>query len=282
MKILLFGSGGQLGSAFRALLPGEWETAAFDYPEVDLADPDSIRQRILSVRPDLVINAAAYTDVDRAESEPELAAAVNAHAPGMIGETAAGIGAAVLHYSTDYVFNGRKGSPYVETDEPDPLNVYGRTKLEGERALAAASPASITLRTSWVHAPGGNAFPQKVLRWARTQKVLRVVDDQIAGPTPADELARASIAVLEQAQDDPSAFFSEHSGIYHLAGEPLVSRFEWANHILENAPLQEEQVCREIIPVPSTAFPTAAERPLFSGLNCSLVKETFNLPVLHW
>ncbi|MBN1267934.1 MAG: dTDP-4-dehydrorhamnose reductase [Anaerolineales bacterium] len=282
MRVLLFGSGGQLGSAWRALFPEHWDTVSLDYPDVDLADPDSIKSVISNTRPQLIINAAAYTAVDRAEQEPELAERINTRAPGVIGSCAEGIHAAVLHYSTDYVFNGRKGHPYAETDTPDPLNVYGRTKLEGENRLAETSEAAITLRTSWVYTPGGSSFPDKVLQWAHRQEILQIVEDQISGPTSAWDLARSSLRILEQAEGGPYEFFHTHKGIYHLAGEPVVSRYEWAQAVLALDPDKENRLCKEVRPVLTGVFPAPAERPLFTGLDCPLVRETFGLPVLDW
>jgi len=282
MRVLLFGSGGQLGSAFVMQLPAGWDVSALDFPDVDLADRDSIHGALEHRHPDLVINCAAYTAVDRAESEPELAAAVNTQAPGVIGELAAAKRSAVLHFSTDYVFNGRKGSPYLETDTPDPLNVYGRTKLEGERLLASATPAAITLRTSWVYGPGGGTFPDKVLAWAHSREELHVVDDQVSGPTSAAALARASLEILKQAEPDPWFYFQEHGGVYHLAGEPPVSRLEWAQAVLALDPARERQRCEVILPAATSDFPTAAARPLYSGLDCGLARQTFGLAPLAW
>jgi len=282
MRVLLLGSGGQLGSAFRLQFPGHWDIKSLDYPDINLSDPSSITKWITDTEPQLIINAAAYTAVDRAEREPNLAEAVNSRALCVIGQCAEEIKAAVLHYSTDYVFSGRKGSPYVETDKPDPLNVYGWTKLEGEKCLAETSPAAVILRTSWVYSPGGNSFPDKVLRWAHNQETLQVVSDQVAGPTSAWDLARASLKIINQAGQDPYSFFYEYAGIYHLAGEPVVSRYDWAKAVLALDPDENRRPCKEVIPVPTSTFPTPADRPLFSGLDCSLVRKTFALDMLDW
>lgn len=182
-KILQIGTKGQLGWELLRTCAPLGEVVALDYPDVDLSNSTGLRELVRSVKPDIIINAAAYTNVDKAESEPELARAINATGPGVLAEEAKKIHAVLVHYSTDYVFDGTKGSPYVETDQPNPLNVYGQTKLEGEQAIADSGCSYLVLRSSWIYSKR-SGFVAKVLEWARTQETIRIVDDQISSPNP--------------------------------------------------------------------------------------------------
>src|SRR5574341_1498485 len=248
MRILLFGKNGQLGWELSRTLAPLGEVIAYDFPEVDLSDEAGLVQIVRRLRPEGIVNAAAYTAVDRAESEAERAFAVNSRAPGLMAQEAQALGAAMVHYSTDYVFSGRKGSPYIETDLPDPLGVYGRSKLEGDRAVEQACRAHLTLRTSWVYSLRGDSFVTKVLQWSRQQPTLRVVDDQIGSPTWAHTLAEATAQLLAKGGKDVSGWFRERGGLYHLAGDGFASRLEWAQAILRYDPRKEEQLTREILP----------------------------------
>jgi dTDP-4-dehydrorhamnose reductase len=282
MRILLLGNTGQLGWELERTLAPLGELTACDYPDIDLADLSSLRQRIRNCQPDLVVNATAYTAVDRAETEPELAHAINALAPGVIAEEARNLSAAFIHYSTDYVFDGNKGSPYTETDNPNPLGVYGRTKLEGEAAISQVSQSYLILRTSWVYSLRRDSFISKVLGWAHTQPVLKLVTDQISGPTWARVLAEATSRLVTNAGDCPFDWITQASGIYHLAGSGYCSRFEWGQQILQLDPHPQEHVVRQIIPAKTTDFPTPAQRPLFSALNCDLFTNTFHFQLPDW
>jgi dTDP-4-dehydrorhamnose reductase len=265
-KLLQIGTKGQLGWELLRTCAPLGEVVALDYPDVDLSDSKSLRELVRSVKPDIIINAAAYTNVDRAESEPELARAINATGPGVLAEEAKKIDAVLVHYSTDYVFDGAKGSPYVETDTPNPLSVYGQTKLEGEQAIAASGCVNLILRTSWVYSMRQGGFVTKVLQWARTQEVMRVVDDQISSPTSARVLAEITTLILAQGRDDVSGYLSKKGGLYHCAGGGSCSRFEWAKAILELDPHKEEQVVKELLPAKSSDFTVPANRPMVSVL----------------
>lgn len=282
MRILLLGNTGQLGWELERTLASLGELNACDYPEIDLADIKSIRQVFRDCQPDVLINAAAYTAVDRAETEPHLANAINAIAPAVMAEEALHVGSAFIHFSTDYVFDGLKGSPYLETDLPVPLSVYGRTKLAGEQAVQQVGGAYLILRTSWVYSLRRDSFVNKVLGWARTQPTLKLVTDQISGPTWARMLAEVTSHLTILGREDPFGWFSEHHGLYHLAGSGYCSRFEWGQQVLQLDPHKEEQVVHELMPALTAEFPTPARRPLFSALNCDHFINTFHLYLLDW
>lgn len=288
MRILLLGKTGQLGWELRRTLAPLGEVTALDYPEIDISRPDSIRETLRQTRPEVIFNATAYTAVDRAESEPDIAFAINGQAPGILADEAHRLGAALIHYSTDYVFDGSKGSPYTENDEPHPLNVYGRSKLAGEEAIAASGAAAITLRTAWVYSTRRDSFVTKTLQWARQNRTLRLVTDQISNPTWARMLAETSAHLLLLAPQGlfaPAAFtgwLGEHCGVYHLAGSGWASRKEWAEAVLRCDPNPAEQVVREILPATTAEFPAPAGRPLFSALDCSRFTETFGLRLPPW
>lgn len=281
-KILQIGTRGQLGWELLRSCAPLGEVIALDYPDVDLCDSSGLRELVCNIEPDIIINAAAYTNVDKAESEPEIARAINATGPGVLAEEAKKIGAVLVHYSTDYVFDGTKGSPYVESDIPNPLNVYGQTKLEGEQAIAASGCANLVLRTSWVYSMRQGGFVTKVLQWARSQEVMRVVDDQISSPTSARMLAEITALMLAQGRDDVFGYLSKKGGLYHCAGSGSCSRYEWTKAILELDPHKEQQIVRDIIRAKSSEFPTPALRPMVSVLNCDKLSDAFGLRLLTW
>jgi dTDP-4-dehydrorhamnose reductase len=233
-------------------------------------------------RPAVILNATAYTAVDRAESEPELALAVNGHAPGYLAEAAASVKAALVHISTDYVFDGAKGTPYIETDNPRPLNVYGQSKLAGEQAIVEVDGAYLIFRTSWLYSLRRDSFVTKVLSWARRQTSLRVVADQVGNPTWARPLAETISQLLAMSGQDLYSWTHERRGIYHLAGDGYASRLQWAQTILSCDPHPQEQVVREVLPALTAEFPTPAQRPLFSALECSRFTQTFGLRLPPW
>lgn len=282
MNILLLGNTGQLGwELHRSLLP-LGEITAFDYPQIDMANLRSIQAVIKDTKPDIIINATAYTDVDKAESEPELAQAINATGPGILAEEAQKRKAAIIHFSTDYVFDGTKGSPYTENDQPNPLGAYGKTKLAGEQAVGAVEGAHLIFRTSWVYSLRRPCFVTKALQWARKNQILRIVDDQISSPTWARTLAEATSQLIAQSITDPIGHIKEISGLYHLSEREVCSRYEWAKAILKFDPNKDEQVFQKLLPAKSSDFPTPVERPKYSALDCCRFEQTFSLYRPNW
>ena len=284
MRIVLLGKVGQLGWELQRALQPLGPLLALDYPEIDLLSPESFVTPLLDFAPQIIINATAYTAVDRAESEADKATAINALAPGVLAELAKQTDALLIHYSTDYVFDGLKGSPYLETDFPHPLSVYGQSKLEGEKAIQQAGRKYLIFRTSWVYSLRRDSFVTKVLGWARQNTTLRVVEDQVSNPTWARMLAEATAQLLAAAkrQHEGLDWLAERSGLYHLAGSGYASRLEWAQAILELDPRPQEQQVRQLIPARSDEFPTPARRPLFSALDCQKFTQTFNLCLPDW
>jgi dTDP-4-dehydrorhamnose reductase len=282
MRILLLGNKGQLGWELARTLAPLGEINSCDYPDIDLTDIDSLRRLINVCRPDVLVNATAYTAVDRAESEPELAAAVNATAPAVMAEETSRARSAFIHFSTDYVFDGLKGSPYLETDPPRPLSIYGSSKLAGEQAIEQVGGAYMVLRTSWVYSLRGDSFVTKVLRWARGKPPLRLVTDQISGPTWARMLAEITSQLINLGRNDLIGWFAQHHGLYHLAGAGFCSRLEWGQEVMRLDPHREQQSITEVQPAVTSEFPTPARRPLFSALNCDLFTNTFHLRMPDW
>ena len=283
MRIVLFGKNGQVGWELQRILPFLGQAIALDYEDLDLSNLKVLQTRLDELKPDLIVNASAYTAVDRAESEPELAMKVNGQAPGVMAEAARKSGAMLVHYSTDYVFDGSKGSPYVETDTPNPINEYGRSKLAGEEAIQQAADAYLILRTSWVYSLRlQSGFVKKVLSWARQNEVLRIVDDQISSPTWARMLAEITALLVAKGGGEPVDYFRSHSGVYHLAGNGGVSRFKWAEAILAHDPCREEQLAKRLEPALSSEFPAPANRPAYSVLNCEHFENTFGFRIPDW
>jgi dTDP-4-dehydrorhamnose reductase len=269
MKILLTGRNGQLGWELARTLAPLGELVACDRAMLDLAKPDQIAAAIRSVKPDIIVNAAAYTAVDRAESEPDIARAINAVASGVLAEEAKKLGALLVHYSTDYVFDGTKHGAYTEDDAPSPLNVYGRTKLEGECAIQAASCRHLILRTSWVYSPRGKNFPLTILRLAKERDELRVVDDQIGAPTSSDMIAGATAQILAKNMTP--------EGLYHLTADGSVSWCGFARAIARRANLAVR-----VTAVSSSEYPTPAQRPANSRLDCSQLQTAYGLHLERW
>jgi dTDP-4-dehydrorhamnose reductase len=282
MKILLLGNTGQLGWELERSLQPLGEVIALDYPAINLADSGCVRKIVGKYCPEMIINATAYTDVDKAESEPELAEAINGLGPGILAEEAHKLNAFLIHYSTDYVFDGKKGTPYEETDTPNPLNVYGLSKLHGEQAVQQVDGNYFIFRTSWVYSLRVGGFVNKVLEWSRQQEILRIVDDQVANPTWARVLAEATAQVVARAGGDHFPWLVERKGLYHIAGNGFASRLDWARKILEFDSHRESQVCKKILPALTEEFPSPAERPLFSALACSQFFFTFGFQLPYW
>lgn len=282
MKIVLFGKSGQLGWEFERTLPGLGQVVALDRAQLDLSDLHAVQQTLNELKPNLIINASAYTEVDKAEEEPDLAMKINALAPGIMAETSRKLSAAFIHFSTDYVFDGWANTPYTEDDQTNPLNMYGKSKWTGEENIKQVGDAYLILRTSWVYSLRGNSFVNKVLGWARKNSTLRVVEDQIGSPTWARMLADITSLLLAQTQGNPYDKIHEQCGIYHLAGSGYTSRYEWAKQILDNDPHRSEQTVQTIEPGRSEEFPTPATRPLFSALDCTRFERTFGLQIPPW
>ena len=282
MRILLIGNTGQLGWELERTLAPLGKVASIDYPELDLSEPEAVRSEISSVRPDVLINATAYTAVDRAETEIDTAMAINVRAPENMAEEAKKFHALFIHYSTDYVFDGTNNTLYVEHDTPNPINVYGRSKLAGEKGIEAIGGFYLIFRTSWVYSLRRDSFVTKVLQWSRTNQTLKIVSDQVSSPTWSRMLAEVNAYLLIKGGDRPMAWLHDRVGLYHLAGAGSVSRFEWAQAVLKLDPRPSEQVTREILPARTDDFPTPAKRPLHTALDCSHFTETFGLQLPDW
>jgi len=288
-RILLVGVQGQLGWELRrALAPLGTLVCAARRPEgddlpVDLADERSLAELVRSVKPRLIVNAAAYSAVDQAEREPDLAMAVNGRAPGILQAEGARLGAATVHYSTDYVFDGAGSRPWTEADEPRPLNVYGRSKLAGEQAMAAAGGAYWIFRTSWVYGVHGANFVKKILKLAAERPKLRIVADQIGAPTSTRFLADATAALLGQAQGDFADLARRRGGLFHLCCAGATSWHEFTERIVAGARAAGMKLAVETIePIASSEFPTPATRPLNSRLNCERLTKAFGIVPQAW
>jgi dTDP-4-dehydrorhamnose reductase len=285
MKILLLGKNGQVGWELqRALLPiGELTALDFDSPgplRADFRDPESLAATVREFRPDVIVNAAAHTAVDKAESEPDLARRLNAEAPAVLAREAATQGAWLVHYSTDYVFDGSGDTARVEDSPTGPLNVYGRTKLEGEQAIRASGCRHLILRTSWVYGTRGGNFAKTMLRLAQERDRLTVIDDQIGAPTGADLLADVTAHVIRAVAESPSL-----GGTYHLVASGETSWHGYARHVIEFARAAGAPVrvaADSIVAVPSSEFPTPAARPKNSRLDTTKLRSSFGLTLPPW
>jgi len=282
MNILVIGSSGQLGWELqRSLLP-LGSVYPVDFPEIDLSDSPSIQHWVRTTKPDLIINAAAYTAVDQAEEESDLAWSINSTAPGVLAQEALSAGAMLIHYSTDFVFDGSKGQSYQEHDEPNPINAYGESKLGGECEICKVGGEYLIFRTSWLYSTNRDCFVTKVLRWARTHEVLSIVGDQTGSPTWSRTLADATAQAVLMMNISTKSWREEKSGIYHLAGNGSVNRYEWAKAILALDPKKEEHIFTELREAKSSDFKTPARRPENSALDCSLFQNTFNSFYADW
>lgn len=282
MKILLIGHNGQLGYELHRTLSTLGDVVAVDYPQINLADLSAVRDLVRSTAPKVIVNPAAYTAVDKAESEPELAWTINAAAPGVLAEEARRANACLIHYSTDYVFDGAASVPYVETDAPNPLSEYGRGKLGGERAVQEAGDSYLILRTSWVYSNRTGGFVNKVLEWSRKQPVMRVVTDQVSNPTWCRTLAEATAQVLSVGREDAVTYIRENRGLYHLGGSGHTSRFDWTQNIIDLDPQRSDQMVKELQPALTADFPTPAKRPLYTALNCDRFLDIFGICLPNW
>ena len=284
MKILLFGKNGQVGWELQRSLSPLGELVALDRhsPDLcgDLTDLNGIKDTVQRVAPDVIVNAAAYTAVDKAESDAATAQLVNAAAPGALAQAANAAGALLVHYSTDYVFDGSGSTPWVETDSTGPLNVYGTTKLAGEKLIAGHCPKHLIFRTSWVYAARGGNFAKTMLRLAEERESLSVINDQFGAPTGADLLADATAHAIAQVLSRP-----QDTGTYHLAAAGQTTWFEYAKYAIDQQILAQAAtkiIVKEIRPVATSAFPTAARRPHNSRLNTAKFQKTFGLQLAPW
>ena len=284
MKVLLFGKGGQVGWELqRALRPlGELVALDFDSPTLhaDFSRPEGLAETVRQVRPDVIVNAAAHTAVDKAESEPALAEALNATGPAVIAKEAAALGALLVHYSTDYVFDGSGSTPRDEDAPTGPLSVYGRTKLQAEEAIRASGCPHVILRTSWVYGARGGNFARTMLRLAGEREKLTVIDDQIGAPTGADLLADITAHAIRACRANPAL-----GGTYHAVAAGETSWHGYASFVIDWAranglPLKVAPGAIE--PVPTTAFPTPARRPLNSRLSTQRLQQAFDLVMPPW
>ncbi|MDP9268929.1 MAG: dTDP-4-dehydrorhamnose reductase [Acidobacteriota bacterium] len=286
MRIVLLGKDGQVGSQLQRTLAAAGEVVPLGRAEADLSNADALGSVLRKLAPALIVNAAAYTQVDRAEDEPEMATRINRDALAVIGAEAKKLGAGVVHYSTDYVFDGGKAGAYVESDSTGPLNVYGRTKLEGEKALAASGAAYLVLRTSWVYAAQGNNFMLRILELARSREEIRVVTDQVGAPTWSRMIAAGTAAILATLKSgDLIAKLRERQGVYHLSAAGSTSWFGFAEAIVEEfrrAQGNPSLAVRRITPIASAEFPTRACRPANSVLANDKVRKTFGVELPGW
>ncbi|MBV6288741.1 dTDP-4-dehydrorhamnose reductase [Pseudomonas aegrilactucae] len=277
MNILISGRNGQLAQALQQRLGGLGQLHVLGREQLDLAEPERIRQTVRNLQPDLIINAAAYTAVDQAESDAQAAFAINAQAPGVLAEEAARLGVPLLHYSTDYVFDGSKATAYTEDDPTRPLGVYGQSKLAGEQAIGAVGGAHLILRTSWVYSLHGRNFLLTMQRLLQEKPELRVVADQIGAPTWAGTLASSTLALIERWQAGQAGAW----GTYHLSAQGYTSWFGFAQAIGEHLKAQGKP-CAQLLPIASSDYPTPARRPLNSRLDCSRLQRLWQVSQPDW
>ena len=284
MNILLLGKSGQVGWELQRSLAVLGRVTALDHDSTehcgDFANPEGVRETVRALRPDVIVNAAAHTAVDKAESEPEIARLLNATTPGVLAEEAARLGAWLVHYSTDYVFDGSGTRPWVETDAPAPLSVYGATKLEGEQHIQQTGCRHLILRTSWVYAARGGNFAKTMLRLGSERERLTVIDDQWGAPTGADLLADVTAHAVRHLQSRPG-----DGGLYHCVASGETNWHSYAKYVLEHARQAQPAIelkATEVVPVPTSAFPTPARRPHNSRLDTTRLQTTFGLVLPHW
>jgi dTDP-4-dehydrorhamnose reductase len=295
LRILLTGKKGQIGAELAVLLPRLGEVAAFDRNELDLLNLDQVRRAIRDVHPNIIVNAAAYTSVDQAEREEKKAYLINADAPALMAQEAKRIGAVLVHYSTDYVFDGSRNLPYDETNQPNPINVYGKTKLAGEEAIRAVGGPHLIFRTAWVYGARGRNFLLTILRLATERAEVKVVRDQFGAPTWSHEIAEATARVLLQHSQQAREAVSKFGGIYHMTAAGKTSWFDFAEAILEEASRMprgipwfetatrgQPLVTRRVTPITSEAHPTPALRPSYSVLSNSHLKQDFGFELPAW
>jgi dTDP-4-dehydrorhamnose reductase len=282
-KILLIGKGGQIGRELSSLLQPFGELILYGKEDLDLTQGDRIREKLRDVQPHVIVNAAAYTAVDKAEEEPDLALAINGTAPAILAEEAKKLGAALIHYSTDYVFDGEKSEPYTEEDSPNPLGVYGRTKLVGDEAIQSTGLPYFIFRTAWVYGLKGKNFLLTMQRLAKERDELKIVDDQIGSPTWSRTIAQTTANVLTQVlpQNSPGdlSHFAQASGLYNLVCGGQTSWFGFAQAILEESSLSQNT---KLTPIPTSEYPTPAKRPQNSVLSTGKLRSAFGITPPAW
>lgn len=296
-SVLLIGSNGQVGHDLNEILPRVAEVTALDRQRLDLTRPGEIREAIRASRPAWIVNAAAYTAVDKAESEEPLARAINAEAPRVMAEEARKIGARLVHYSTDYIFDGTKTAPYEEDDPANPQNTYGRTKLEGERAILESGAPHLIFRTAWVYATRGRNFLLTILRLATQCEELRIVRDQMGAPALSGEIARATSRIIElvSCREEGSSSLADAGGIYHMTAGGETSWYDFAAAIVKHAKAASPRlpwfaaatgglpvVARKITPIATSEYPTPARRPAYSVLSNARLNRAFSLQLPDW
>jgi dTDP-4-dehydrorhamnose reductase len=281
-RILVFGRIGQVGWELRHKLACQGQVVVVDYPEIDFLKPESIRQAVRAAEPAVIVNAAAYTAVDKAEADAERASAINGQAPGVLAEEATRLGILLVHYSTDYVFDGSKLEPYVETDLPNPRNVYGMTKLEGDLAVQSAGCDYLILRTSWVYGARGSNFLLTMLRLAGERPELRIVDDQIGSPTTSECIAQATASILAQLLSPSGGGLQGRSGIYNLSSSGETSWYGFARTLFEKSAATSGTPIPNLVPISTSDYPQAAKRPANSRLSGQRLEETFGVCLPYW
>jgi len=279
-RILLTGKSGQVGFELQRTLAPLGEIIALDVEDLDLSSPDAIRAKVREIKPQIIVNAAAYTAVDRAESEPDLAMKVNGVGPGVLAEEAKRVGSLMVHYSTDYVFDGTKGEPYTETDTPNPLSAYGQSKLAGDQAIQATGASHYIFRTSWVYSARGQNFLRTMLRLGRERAELRIVNDQFGAPTWARFIAETTARILQSSPDPKQT--NLNAGLYNLTASGTTSWFGFAEEIFAQASHALGAKSPRLISIPASEYPTPARRPYNSRLDTSKLVNTFSLAVPHW
>ena len=278
-QILLIGKIGQVGWELRRTLGPLARVVCVDFPDIDLTSGDSIRRWVRETRPQVILNAAAYTAVDKAESDSDRAMAINGVAPGVLAEEGKKLGALLVHYSTDYVYDGSKTAPYVETDSPNPLGAYGRTKLAGDQAVLAVGGAHLIFRLCWVYGARGQNFMLTMMRLAREREKLRVVKDQVGCPTWSRMIAETTTQALNQVFHSPEP--RSLDGIYHLAASGHTSWHGFAQAIVGRMPA-EGRKCQAIEAITSAEYPTPTKRPAYSVLSCAKLQRAFGLQLPEW
>ena len=281
-RVLVTGADGQVGRALIARFGGSAEVIACNRSTLDLSSPERIRAKVRPVAPDVILNAGAYTAVDRAETERDLAMAINGDAPGVLAEEAKRSGALLVHYSTDYVFDGSKNGPWVEDDRTNPLSVYGASKLAGEEAIRAVGGRCLIFRTSWVYAPEGKNFVLTMLRLGRERDSLNVVDDQIGAPTTAAELSRATHEIVSGILDGKFGADVNWTGTYHMTCAGSVSWRGFAQAIFQRAPELLDGKSPIVNPIKTSEYPTPAKRPLNSVLSNDKLAQRFGVRLANW
>lgn len=281
-KVLLFGKNGQVGWELQRILPFLGEVVALDVEDIDFSCIEDLREVVRGVNPYIIVNAAAYTSVDDAEKEPDLAMSINGAAPGVLAEEAKRLGAGLVHYSTDYVFDGKSRVPYTEEDAPCPINVYGDTKLEGEENIRACGGAFLILRTSWLYGLRGRNFFLTFLRLAENKEEVRIVDDQLGVPNWSRMVAEATVFMLRSLYMPCEGMVKELSGVYNLTASGQTTWYGFAQKILSLLPASSSIKLQKLIPINSGEFKAPARRPRFSLLDNSKTSRVFGLNFENW